>query len=106
MFPMGNDQSGTTWVSNHADIIRHYLQGWFTIDLVSVLSSSFDIWALYDEQPSAESGGGARSGVSSFKTLRVVRAMRLLKLMRLLRASRIYKRWEASTAVNYSRERR
>ena len=93
MFPSGSTVLGTTWVTSHGDIARHYLCGWFFLDAISVLASLFDIWALVDTES---------SGVSTLKALRVVRALRLLKLVRLLRASRIYKNWEARIAVDYS----
>ena len=74
-------------------IRQHYLKGWFTIDLVSLLP--FDFFAMF-------SGPKARLALERLKILRMIRLLRLLKLARMLRASRMLKRWEAKISIPYS----
>ena len=87
-------QSGTRWVTEPGEIIRHYLFGWFFLDCISILVCAFDII------PVAQ--GGANKNMQSLKSLRMMRILRLIKLVRLLRASRLFQRWETKIAINYS----
>lgn len=88
------DQGRWVWEPN--EIWRHYLTGWFGIDLLSIVVSGFDLLSLR-----VVSGGGRNSGVTKLKILRVVRVLRLVKLVRLVRASRLAKRWETRLPINY-----
>ena len=36
-------QTGTRWVSDPAEIIKHYLKGWFALDFLSIAVATFDI---------------------------------------------------------------
>mmetsp|Transcript_28338 Transcript_28338/g.92542 ORF Transcript_28338/g.92542 Transcript_28338/m.92542 type:complete len:888 (-) Transcript_28338:70-2733(-) len=69
-------------------ISKHYLRGWFMIDLISLLP--YDILNL--------TGAGE---FSNLRVLRIIRLMRLAKLLRILRAGRLFQRMEASMALDY-----
>jgi len=85
-----SDGASSNWVRNRAAIRRHYLKGWFTIDLVSILPFDIVAFALQD------------GALGKMKALRIIRLMRLLKLVRIMRASRIFQRWETDISVSYS----
>ena len=78
------------WEFDNKKIAKHYLRGWFAIDLVSVVP--FD---LLGNVVGSDSLG-------QLKILRLIRLLRLIKLARVIRASRLFKRWEMSTDVSYS----
>ena len=75
---------GSQWVMDHRRVIRHYLRGWFGIDLVSTLVAVFDVVSF-------TSGD---SSLQRLQVLRVLRVLRLTKLLRLLRGSRVFRRIE------------
>jgi hypothetical protein len=77
---------GSIMVKSHKRVILHYLQGWFVIDVASILP--FD--SMF-----AGTGG-------NLKMIRMVRLLRLLKLMRIIRASRILARWESEMSLQHS----
>jgi hypothetical protein len=83
-------QKGGGWVRDRKMIVRHYLRGWFSIDLISILPFDVVAWAMQD------------GALGKMKVLRIIRLMRLLKLVRIMRASRIFKRWETSISISYS----
>jgi hypothetical protein len=60
-------------------IAINYLTGWFTIDIVSVLTCLFDIIPLTTGASSPRAAG----------TLRTIRVLRLVKLVRLMKASKV-----------------
>ena len=79
---------GVQWIKHPTMIAIHYLASkWFWLDLVSILTSVFDLV-----------GGDG----TDLKGLRAVRTLRLVKLVKLLRTSRIFKRWEMRFSINYS----
>lgn len=88
MYPVSTSY-GTVLIGDHKMIIRHYLKGWFIIDLVSV--APFDFLGLLLDS----------SEMSELKVLRVIRLLRLLKLARLFRGLRILKRWAQDFAFSY-----
>jgi|EP00966_Prymnesium_polylepis_P167569 hypothetical protein len=69
-------------------------QGWFLIDLASVMPVAFDILPVISDD---------FSDLDSLLLFRVVRVLRLIKLVRLLRAARLLKRWETQLSINYGR---
>lgn len=69
---------------------KHYLTGWFTIDLVSILP--FDTVGLVLNN----------DDINQLKVFRIIRLARLAKLLRVLRSSRIFKRWESRIGMQYS----
>jgi len=112
-----NDREGTKWVDEPAVIIQSYVRSWFTLDLMSLVPSIFDMVPLAASEADAAAGrwrpcGGWRCLIVSsgddapflnrLKALRVIRVVRLIKLMRLLRASRMLRRWETHMSINYA----
>ena len=49
-------ESGLYWVKTHSRIVKHYLKGWFSIDLVSTGVSAFDFMTVGAEEGSADKG--------------------------------------------------
>ena len=78
------------WEFDNKKIAKHYLKGWFIIDLLSVIPFSL-IGQL--------SGSNT---LNQLMILRLIRLLRLIKLARVIRASRLFKRWEMNTDVSYS----
>jgi len=116
MYPQAPKSATDTvrWVHDQDKIAMHYLKTWFSLDFLSICVSGFDLIAL--DTPwnlchltyvppvnvsaySADADGA--SEVGTLKVLRVVRVARLVKLVRLVRSSRIMKRIESRTAINY-----
>ena len=102
------------WVHDHDQIAKNYLKSWFGPDFFSIGVSGFDLVSL--NQPyaicsaateaaaaaaAAEVSQCAGGDLSTLKLLRIVRLARLIKLVRLVRSSRIMKRFESRTAINY-----
>jgi len=83
-------KEGNQWVKDLKKIRRHYIRGWFLIDLVSVIP--FDLLDMYADLDAA----------SFLKILRIIRVLRLLKLLRVIKASRLYQRYEASMSLPYA----
>lgn len=93
VYPSSASESGAArWVDDHVEIARHYLRGWFTIDLLSCVTIIFDL-PIWEFQ--------ASSNVDKLKVVRLLRVLRLIKLLRLLRGMRILKRWETRLEINY-----
>ena len=110
---------GRVWVEDHKQIVRHYLFGWFLVDVVSTLVSAFDIIALYlDQNAIAQADALLAAAAASesepftsespadatraVKIIKLVRALRLVKLLRLLRGSRIFRRVETKMTIKSS----
>jgi hypothetical protein len=72
-------------VCRPTEIARHYLTGWFTIDLAGSLPVNYVILLV-----GADSAGKAKSN----KFFRMLRLFRLLKLLRLLRLNRLLRKYE------------
>jgi potassium voltage-gated channel Eag-related subfamily H protein 7 len=93
-----SSSDGGRMVKNHRRIRNHYMQTWFTIDLLSIIpgyidcamvnSSSKDLGAIKTFRATKM----ARAG-------RIIRLLRLLKMARILRLNRIAGRWV--TVVNF-----
>ena len=77
-------------IFHHPTIIKTYLRGWFTIDVISI--TPFDLISLIYKDGS----------VGKLKILRVLRLLRLMKLLRILRAGRIFQRLETQYQIDYS----
>ena len=71
-------------------IRQRYLNGWFTIDLLTVLP--YDTTKFMFSEDSAGSNA---------KLFRLIRLCRLVKLLRLLRASRIFSRWQTRMGMQH-----
>ncbi len=98
-----SDESDSTgggrarWEHRLKPIARHYLRGWFAIDVLSIVPSVFDILPLIP-------GSGLKGGdTDELKVVRVVRTARLIKLIRLVRGSRMLKRWRTSMSISFAR---
>ena len=78
-FPFdSSDEGGSRWVTDLPSIRRHYLRGWFAVDVLATGVSIFDIISFVSNNDS----------FSRLKALRVLRVLRLVKLLRLLRGAR------------------
>merc|ERR1719399_2505198 len=84
------DSEEQMWVRNPWRIAKHYLKGWFTVDMASILP--LDTVGLVMQQ----------DNLQSMKGIRIIRLLRLLKLLRIMRAMRILERWEDLIAVSYA----
>jgi len=85
--------AGSHWVTDHQQIIRHYLGGWFALDAVSTLVAVFDVISF----------ASGDSSLQRLQILRVLRVLRLSKLLRLLRGVRIFRRFELRWGIDYGR---
>jgi hypothetical protein len=86
------------WEQRLKPIARHYLQGWFTIDVLSIVPSLFDILPLIK-------GSGFEDdddNTSRVKLARAFRTARLIKLVRLIRGSRVLARWRTRITVSFA----
>ena len=91
MFPQQKSvYDSVYWVDDLKVIMRHYLLGWFTLDLVSILP----FWVF-------DYTSGCSSDMSSTNLLRLVRLLRCIKMIRLVRASRLVKRWQAKVPMSH-----
>jgi hypothetical protein len=112
-----DSREGVKWVDEPQTIARSYLRGWFTLDILSLVPSAFDLIPLIavgSGDPPAPKWRGcgtsrclsqqdsSASIIARFKAFRVIRVCRLIKLTRLLRASRMLKRWETRMSLNYA----
>jgi len=79
-------------VKSHKRIVRHYLRGWFCLDVVSVLPVDLLLMAIDTTK---------LSGATMLSAIRMLRLLRLIKLARILRASRIFSRWENKISLSY-----
>ena len=104
MVPKESDQSKfeTSW-RTIVYLYLHPLKGWFTLDLVSLAASSFDVVPLIvksmKETTSEVREGSSDSGESALALFRIVRILRLVKLARLLKASQRLKEWSVKIAT-------
>lgn len=97
MFPSDDRQSsmGAHWVEHHGTIVRHYLFGWFAIDLIAAATSIVD---LANELIESKDEAARRA---KLKMLRGLRVLRLFKMLRLLRGMRLMQRWETRLTIDY-----
>ena len=82
-------------MDDHRLVVRHYLLGWFILDVLAVFP--------FEAMGGNDSGDGA-SNVGQIKIIKMVRLLRLLKLVRLLRATRVFKRWETSITLTMGQQ--
>ena len=71
------------WVSSHWRIAKHYITGWFALDVFSVGVSAVDIYSVISQLTGRVVDLGE---LSSLKTLRVLRLFKLIRLVRRPRA--------------------
>jgi len=89
------------WVHDPDKIAKKYLKSWFPIDALSICVSGFDFLSIDSITGTSSSDDEEGGNVSTLRVLRIVRVARLIKLVRLVRSSRIMKRFESRTAINY-----
>merc|ERR1711907_689082 len=89
--PINDETLKVNGLPSHKLIAQKYLQGWFTVDLISTMP--------FDAVTIAVKGDPA---LEKLKFLRAMRLLRLVKLLRLLRMSRIFERWEDRMAINFA----
>ena len=77
-------KKGGSVVKNHRSIACHYLQGWFGLDIISVIPVDNAMMFI-------DTTGVSNSAI--FSSIRMLRLLRLIKLARILRASRIFSRY-------------
>ena len=99
MFQTFDDRPGLKvqdgWVYDRWRIVKHYMMGWFSIDILSIVPSAFDFIPLFSE-------GEDAGNLQQFTVFRVIRTFRLVKLVRLVRASRLLKRWQSRMSLSFS----
>jgi potassium voltage-gated channel Eag-related subfamily H protein 7 len=83
------DNEAALFIWDQDKITKHYLTGWFSIDLVSIFP--FDSMGMM-------MNSGA---VSQLKVLRVVRLLRLIKLLRIFKTSRIFGRIQNELGISF-----
>lgn len=88
MYPV-KTKHGMTLEYRHKRIVVHYLRGWFTVDILSILPFGHLGLILNSD------------ALKGMKIVKVVRLLRLLKLMRILKASRVFRRIELNMSVTY-----
>jgi len=86
-----SERTDREWETRLKPIARRYLTGWFTIDLLSILPSLFDVLPFFIP--------GLPDSLHTFKAMRILRVLRLVKLTRLVRTSRVLKRWQARVSI-------
>ena len=101
MYQIADDSAGGTGKARMEidlkKIARHYLRTWFTIDVLSIIPSIFDILPLI------EGTGFDEGDTDGLKVMRIVRTARLVKLVRLVRGSRLLLRWRTRINVSFNR---
>ena len=83
---------GAFWVHEKGMIIRNYVQGWFIVDLISVIPFFAIGWAVEGDLGSGTTDLGNPRGTNLLGSVRAIKLFRMLKLARILKASRIIKR--------------
>jgi len=81
---------GRTLVTDREIIAWNYVQGWFVIDLISILP--FEAVGLILNN----------SALSQLKILRILRLLRLFKLVKILRSAAILSKWQSRVGIKYS----
>ena len=82
---------GGLLVSDNAKIARHYLKGWFAVDLITSLPMDDIARFVVELSPSPP----------DVREFRIFKMLRLLKLIRIVRASRIISRWQDRIAISW-----
>jgi hypothetical protein len=82
-------------VTNRRRIARHYMMGWFSIDVISIIP--FD---LLGGGPDPDPNSTAPS--SNLKIFRVIRLLRLIKLMKLVKAATVFGRIKSKLGTSHS----
>ncbi|EQC39651.1 hypothetical protein, variant 1 [Saprolegnia diclina VS20] len=89
-FLMYRDEWSNIWIAQPTQIVRHYIKGWFAVDLVSVIP--FDLINFFV----------GSSAVQQLRLMRVLRLLRLMKIIRVIQGTDMFTRWEAKMSMNYA----
>ena len=105
LFHLHYEDNNGTWIRARDKIRRNYLQGWFIIDLLSVLPFYLPTFLLQPDGSvsscptsglalvaSQEDAVGSDQLARATRSVRMVRLLRMLKLARVFKASRVLKR--------------
>lgn len=77
----GTDDADEGWVTDHGQIARKYLKGWFWVDAPSSIPvEMMEVYNIYVLDATQDDGVNL---IASFRALRVLRLMRLLRLLKL-----------------------
>ena len=79
-------------VYDNARIARHYLHGWFFLDVFTVVPFDIIFFVITD----------AADVTIDATNLRLLRMLRCLKLVRIIRASRVIARWQDHVSVSFA----
>jgi hypothetical protein len=90
------NQEDQVMITDRRRIIRHYILGWFPIDLISIIP--FDLVGGGGGEGEGQDGGGS----SNLKIFRVIRLLRLVKLMRLVKAATVFGRIKSKLGTSHS----
>ena len=102
MYQEGSRAEGRRWVFDPKKIACRYIKGWFTIDVLSIAASAFDVQAFVLAKRSSEQAAFSAEEAQNLYLLRIVRVLRLVKLLRLVRGSRLLKRWQTRISISSS----
>ena len=91
----GSSIGNVEWIHDQNKIVKHYVKGRFTLDLLSVSADIFDITAL------GVSSASRALSLGQWRLLRLLRIPRLFRLVRIAWKSRWAKGVEARVAINY-----
>lgn len=87
MMSYPEERQGTTrWVRDRQRIIKHYLFGWFWIDLLSLVP--LDIIVEWTR-------------IMPMQSTRELKVIRLVRLLRLMKVERLVKKWQAAWGISY-----
>ena len=89
---------GTQLINDQRSIARHYLCGWFPLDLLTTCLSATDFLVIGSTADDENVGGSSYR----LKLLRIIRIARVVKLLRLSRCARIFDRYETRISINYA----
>lgn len=87
-------ENGGHWVTQPHQIRRHYLTGWFSVDLISSLPFDLLLQVGFIDAQS--------QNATLLRLLRTIRFVRLVKMFRILKASRLIARWKSHFGISYA----
>ena len=83
---------GGMMVYDNWKIVKHYLRGWFAIDVITCIPLDLIVSSI-------ASASATTIDAASFRLLRM---LRILKLARIVRASRIFDRWQDHINLSFA----
>ena len=86
------DERRSMWVMNKGVVRKHYLRGWFLVDLLSLVFSLLDVLSLVLDS----------SELSRIKILRALKLLKLFKLLRIIKLAAIVKRLQTVLGLSHA----